>query len=156
MKPIFELLKRVVGEYIKDPASIMNEVYNEPSGSYKMMIVEPVVKRAVLATEKLPFGSYVRVTGTTYTLQLLDKAYSASAVYRRNSIVTQGGFVWIAEDDNLTGTFDASKWRNVAPATVGPVTVTAGSVVCLGRYHNNCNAAGFLVEDDSEIVKVEK
>jgi hypothetical protein len=155
MKPIFELLKRVVSGYAKDLGSIFNEAYNEPSGAIKQIIVEPVVRRPVTASDLIPFGSYVKVTGTTYQLRLLGKAYNPLKVYRKNEMVTQGGRVYIAEEDGITGTFDASKWNDVAPDIIGPITIQAGSVVCCGRFHNNVNAAGFLIDDDSEIKKSE-
>jgi hypothetical protein len=154
MKSVFELFKRQIRSDVKDTHSINNEVYNEPSGANKIMIVEPVVVAPVLATALLPFGSYVKVTGTSYTLQLLNKAHNPAVKYRRNDMVTQAGRVYVAEVENI-GAFNIEQWRDVAPATVGPITVVAGSVVCNGKYHNNINAAGFLVDDDTEILKVE-
>lgn len=155
MKSVFELFKRVLRSDPKDTPSIMNEVYNEPSGSNKVMIVEPVVSKPVLAADLLPFGSYVKVTGTTYTLQLLSKAYVPGNKYRKNDTVTNGGNVYVAEIENIDAAFTVGNWRYVAPAVVGPITVVAGAVVCNGKYHNNINAAGFLVEDDTEILKFE-
>lgn len=155
MKPIYELLKRVIKGNPKDPFSIANEKYNEAAGAVKQIIVEPVVKEPVTANTLIPFGAYVKVTGTTYQLRLLGKVYDASKTYKRNDMVSQGGRVWIAQDDNITGAFDSTRWANVAPETVGPVTISAGALVCCGRYHNNVNAAGFLIDDDSEIKKSE-
>jgi hypothetical protein len=155
MNPLYELFRRMQRSNPKDYGSIVNEVYNEAAGSYKMMLVEPVVIKPVLAGDMLAPGSYVKITGTSYTLQLLNKAYNPATVYRRNSVVTQAGNIYVAETDGITGVFDSQYWRVVAPAVVGPVTVAAGSVVSNGRYHNNINAAGFLVDDRSEITKVE-
>ncbi len=156
MKPIFEILKRVTTSYIKDPASILNEVFNEASGSNKMMIVEPVVLSPVIATTQIPFGSYVKVTGTTYTLDLLGKAHDPSKPYARNSIVTTGGNIYAAETDIVAKAFDvADGWKFLATKTVGPVTILAGAVVCVGKYHNCVTAVGWLVDDDSEIRKTE-
>jgi hypothetical protein len=154
MKPIFELLKRGLRADPRDAGSIANEVYNEAAGANKVMIVEPVVTKAVIAGEILPFGSYVKVTGTSYTLKLLNKAHNPATSYRRNDIVVQAGVIYVAEEAN-TGAFNVSQWRAVALETVGPVTIAAGAVVCNGKYHNNINAAGFLVDDDSEVLKVE-
>ena len=156
MKPIFEILKRVTTSYIKDPASILNEVFNESSGSNKVMIVEPVVLSAVISTTQIPYGSYVKITGTSYTLDLLGKAHSASIPYAKNSIVTTGGNIYAAEQDIVAKAFDVNDgWRFLATKQVGPVTVAAGAVVCVGKYHNCVTAAGFLVDDDSEIKKTE-
>jgi len=152
---VFHLLKRILLIDSKDPMAIMNEVYNEASGSNKVMLVEPVVLRPVTAIEQLPFGSYVKVTGTAYTLQLLNKAHNPATVYRKNDLVTQGGNVYICQQNGVVGAFDVNLWIYAAPATVGSVTILAGSVVSNGRYHNNINAAGFLVDDNSEIKKVE-
>jgi hypothetical protein len=155
MKAIKELLKRVISGYPKDPFSIQNEIYNEATGAVKQIIVEPVVKNSVTADTQIPFGAYVKITGTSYTLRLLGKDYDTNRVYRKYDRVVQSGRIWIAQEDNVTGTFDANMWADVAPSTVGPVTVVAGSVVCCGRYHNNVNAIGFLIDDDSEIKKSE-
>ena len=156
MKPLIELLKRVTTSYIKDPASILNEVYNEPTGSNKVMIVEPVVLSAVISTTQIPAGSYVKITGTTYTLDLLGKAHDPSKPYARNSIVTTGGNIYVAETDIVAKAFAvADGWKLITTKTVGPVTVVAGSVVCVGKYHNCVTAAGWLVDDDSEIKKME-
>lgn len=134
-----------------DPASIEVIEYNEATGSRKIMIVEPVVKKAVIATDSYPFGSFVKVTGTTYTLDCLGRAYSPTNTYRKNSIVTQGGFVYLAKEDGITGAFNTSKWRKVANKTVGPVSIGAGSLVCTGRWHNSVSAIGFLIDETSTI-----
>jgi len=155
MRSFLEVFRRVQRSDQKDTPSIANEVYNESSGSNKVMVVEPVVVRPVLAGEILPFGSYVKVTGTAYTLQLLNKAYVAGNKYRVNDTVTNGGNVYVAQVENTDAAFDITKWAYVAPAVVGPITVVAGAVVCNGKYHNNINAAGFLVSDDTEIKKIE-
>lgn len=156
MKPIFEILKRVTTSYIKDHASIANEVYNEASGTNKVMIVEPVVLSAVTTTTQIPYGSYVKVTGTTYTLDLLGKAHDPAKPYARNAIVTQAGNIYAAESDIVAKAFDVNDgWRLLAAKQIGPITVLAGAVVCVGKYHNCVTAAGFLVDDDSEIRKTE-
>jgi len=135
-----------------DPASIEVIEYNEASGSRKVMIVEPVVKKAVIATDSYSFGSFVKVTGTAYTLDCLGKAYNVALVYNRNSLVTNGGFVYLAQEDGITGAFDATKWIKIADKVVGPVTVTAGSVVSCGKYHNSVSAIGFLIDEDSLVL----
>lgn len=151
MDSIYEIFKRTIQKYVKDPFAIQNESYNESAGAIKHMIVEPVVKNAVGADDQVPFGAYVKVIGTAYTLRLLGKDHDPSRVYRQNQLAVSGGRVYISLEDNISGTFDATKWRDVAPSSIGPVTITAGAVVCTGRYHNNVGAAGWLVEDDSEI-----
>lgn len=157
MRPLFELLKRVTTSYIKDPSSIWNEVYNEPSGTNKVMIVEPVVLAPVISTTQIPFGSYVKVTGTTYTLDLLGKAHDPLKEYKRNTVVTEGGNIYVLEADSVPAkAFDINDgWRFLITKQVGPITILAGAVVCVGKYHNCVTAAGWLVDDDSEIKKVE-
>lgn len=135
----------------QDIGAIDAITYNDATGAWKTIIVEPVVKRAVSGGEIVGPGKYVKVTGTSYTLDLLGKAYSASITYKRGDVVTESGDIYMALEDDVTGTFDASKWRKVAPKQVGPVTITAGAVVCTGRWHNTVTGAGFLVDDNSEI-----
>lgn len=135
----------------QDLGAIEAAEYNDAAGAKKVFIVEPPVTRAVGASENVGAGKYVKVTGTSYTLDLLDKAYDAGETYQLGDIVTNGGNVYIATQDEITGAFDASKWRKVATKQVGPVTVAAGSIVCTGRWHNSVTGAGFLVDDESFI-----
>ena len=135
----------------QDLGAIESIVYNDAAGAKKIIIVEPVVIRTVTGAENIGPGKYVKVTGTSYTLDLVDKAYSASSQYQKGDVVTESGNVYLAQQDNITGTFDASKWSRVAIKSIGPITITAGSVVCTGRWHNTVSANGFLVDDDSFI-----
>jgi hypothetical protein len=155
MDIIKNLLRRIRNQEIQDPNLISNTSYNEAAGAIKQIIVEPVVKSPVDANTQIPFGSYVKVTGTSYTLRLLGKNHDTGRTYRKYDLAVQGGRVYIANQNGIKGAFDATLWTDVAPSTVGPVTITAGSVVCCGKYHNNINAAGFLIDDDSEIKKSE-
>lgn len=149
MSIIKNLFRRIRKTEIQDPHLISNTSYNEAAGAIKQIIVEPVVRRSVTAAEQLEPGSYVKVTGTSYTLRLLGKAYDSNRHYRKGDLAVQGGRVYVANSNGITGTFDANFWTDVAAETVGPITITAGSVVSCGRYHNNLNAAGFLIDDDS-------
>ena len=135
----------------QDLGAIESIKYNDPAGAGKVIIVEPVVVKAVAGSENVGAGKYVKITGTSYTLDLLGKAYSAAATYQKGDIVTEAGFVYLAQADNITGAFDASKWKKSADKVIGPVTIVAGSVVCTGRWHNSVTTAGFLVDDDSSI-----
>jgi len=66
--------------------------------------------------------------------------------------VTNGGSVYLATRDNITGTFDATDgWRKVADSTVAGIPAVVGDVVSTGRWHNSISVAGFLVDDESEI-----
>ena len=153
MQAIKNLFKRILERDVIDPHQIANGYYNEPAGAIKMIQMEPVIKAPVGANDQIPFGSYVRVTGTSYQLRLLGKDFSTTKTYRQYDIVAQDGFVWTANEHLNAGAWDATKWTRLAPATVGPITVAAGSVVSCGRYHNNVNAAGFLIDDDSTFKK---
>jgi hypothetical protein len=133
-----------------DVDSLLNIQHNDYSGSCKVMIVEPVVVRAVTSAEKLPHGSYIKVTGTTYTLDLLGSAYSSGTIYAQGQLVTQGGFIYECNKDGTTGTFDAQFWEKRAVQQIGPVAITAGAVVSVGPWHNSATAAGFLVADDAK------
>ncbi|HUV84077.1 MAG TPA: hypothetical protein VMV86_00115, partial [Methanosarcinales archaeon] len=123
--------------------------YNDAAGAKKFILIEPVVKRPVAGNEIVGPGKYVKVTGTSYTLDLLGKAYAPASNYKKGDIVTEAGDVYMAQEDNVTGTFDASKWRKVALKVVGPVTIVAGAAVSTGRWHNTVTTAGFLVDDNS-------
>lgn len=133
---------------LMDEGALANVEHNDASGAKKVVVVEPVVKSAVIATDTYPFGSLVKVTGTTYTLDLLNKAYSSSISYVKGELVTQGGFVYLCTN-NTTGTFDAQSWSQKSAKSIGPVTITAGAVVCCGEWHNTVSAIGFLCEDAS-------
>jgi len=135
----------------QDLGSIEAIKYNDPAGSGKMIIIEPVVKRPTILNEIVGPGSYVKVTGTSYTLDLLGRAYDVSKTYLKGDIVSSGADIYMALEDKITGAFDVTKWRRVAPKQIGPVTIVAGAVVCTGRWHNSVTGAGFLVDDNSEI-----
>lgn len=134
----------------QDLGAIDSIKYNDAAGADKVIIIEPVVKRAVGAGEGVGAGKYVKVTGTTYTLDLVNKAYDTGKTYNRGDIVSETATIYMAQEDGITGTFDTTKWRAVAPKQVGPVAITAGSVVCTGRWHNTVTGAGFLVDDESD------
>ena len=125
--------------------------WNDAAGAKKVMVVEPVVKKAVAGGENVGSGKLVKVTGTTYTLDLVGRAYDSTKTYQKGDIVSNGTDIYQAMQDQITGAFDDTKWRKVAPKQVGPVTITAGAVVSTGRWHNTVTGAGFLVDDDSSI-----
>ena len=135
----------------QDLGAIESIVYNDAAGAKKFIQIEPVVKRAVTGAENVGAGKYIKVTGTSYTLDLVGRAYDANATYQKGDVVTQAGSVWKCEKDQVTGTFDAINWTEVSAKQIGPVTITAGAVVCTGRWHNTVSVDGFLVEDDSDI-----
>lgn len=126
--------------------------YNDAAGAKKVIVVDAPVKAAVAINEIVGNGKYVKITGTSYTLDLLGRAYSAALMYNKGDVVTESGFVYMATEDKVTGTFDPTKWRKVADKQVGPVTVVAGTVVTTGRWHNTVSVAGFLVDDESQIL----
>jgi hypothetical protein len=135
----------------QDLGAIEAIAYNDAAGAKKVIIVEPPVIKAVLASENVGPGKLVKVTGASYTLDLLGKAYDAGATYQRGDVVTNGASVYMAQQDNITGAFDASLWKEVADKVVGPVTIAAGTIVSTGRWHNTVTGAGFLVDDESFI-----
>lgn len=138
----------------QDLGSIESITYNDAAGCKKVMLVEPVVIRAVAGGEIVGAGKYVKVTGTSYTLDLLGKTYSASIAYQKGDVVTESGSIHMAMVDiPIPEAFDTTKWKKIRDKQVGPVTITAGSVVNTGRWHNSVTTAGFLVEDDSDAVQ---
>ena len=133
---------------IIDHSVLANIEHNDAAGAKKVIAVEPVVLKAVVATDFYQFGSIVKVTGTTYTLNLLGKDYNTGNSYVKGEIVAQGGNIYSCISAT-TGTFDATAWELKAVQSIGPVTITAGAVVSCGKYHNTVSAIGFLCEDGS-------
>ena len=133
---------------ISDVGAIKNAEYNDAAGGQKMIIVEPVVKAAVIATDTYQIGSYVKVTGTSYTLNLLGKDYSTSENYRPGNIAAQAGNVYLCKTET-TGTFDSSKWELKSVKVIGPVTISAGALVSTGPWHNTVSAIGYICEDET-------
>lgn len=153
IRRIKQLIQRVF-DITWDIEHIQNSTYNHPTGTQKNMTVQPVIKSAYAADTPVEFGSLIKITaGGTYAQKCLGKAYdSGYEHYRAGSIVTNGGFVYVANQDFQSGiaagAFDADKWTKVAPDTITGIPNAAGDVVCTGRYHNAISVAGFLVEDD--------
>lgn len=143
--------QRAVSANDFDLGSIEAHRWNDATGADKVIVVEPVVERAVIASENVGAGRLVKVTGTTYTLDLVGRAYDSAKTYQKGDVVTSGADVYLAMQDQITGAFDATKWKKVAPKQVGPVAITAGAVVGTGRWHNTVTEAGFLVDEDSLI-----
>ncbi len=127
--------------------------WNDAAGAGKFIIIEPVVTRAVAGAENIGSGKLVKITGTSYTLDLIGRVYSSTPnkPYQKGDIVTESTDIYLAMQDGIEGTFDAEKWKKVATKTVGPVTIVAGSVVSTGRWHNSVTTVGFLVDEDSDI-----
>lgn len=135
----------------QDLGSIETIKYNDPAGADKVIIIEPVIKKAVLASEVVGSGKYVKVTGASYTLDLIGRTYDPAEKWQKGDVVAQSGDIYLAMQDNITGAFDATKWKKVAAKQIGPIAVQAGSVVCTGRWHNSVTVEGFLVDDESFI-----
>lgn len=125
--------------------------YNDAAGASKVIIVDAPIKRAVAAPENVGTGKYVKITGTSYTLDLLGRAYDTAATYQKGDVVSQGTDIYLCQADQVTGTFDAQYWQKVAPKQIASIPCTAGAVVTTGRWHNTVTVAGFLVDDDSDI-----
>lgn len=125
--------------------------YNDSAGADKVIIIDPPIKKAVGAGEVVGPGAYVKITGTSYTLDLINRAYDTSKTYQKGDVVTQGSDIYMAMQDSITGTFDSSKWKKVAPKQISSIPVNAGDTVTTGRWHNTVTVAGFLVDDRSVI-----
>lgn len=153
IKKIRHLIERVF-EKTWDIDHIQNAIFNQYTSSQKGMQIQPVIKSAYVANTQVEFGTLIKITTAgVYSQKCVGKAYDATYKnYRRGSIVTQGGFVYIANSDFQSGvpagTFDSSRWTKVAPDTISGIPNAAGDVVCTGKYHNAIDVAGFVVEDD--------
>jgi hypothetical protein len=85
----------------------------------------------------------------TYIASIDGNKLKYNKTYRKGDVVTNGTSIYMATEDNITGTFDATHWQKVADKQIGPIAVVAGSTVCTGRWHNTVTANGFLVDDES-------
>ncbi len=161
IKKIKNIIQRVFN-MTWDMEYIQNAIYNQSTGAQKGISVEPVVKSVYIANTQIEFGSYIKVAaGTTaYTMDCVGKAYdTAYEHYRRGDVVTNGGFVYVANQDFQSGiaagAFDANKWTKVASKTIAAIPVSGGQTISTGKYHNAVNVNGFLVDDETSISKVE-
>ncbi|HBI01515.1 MAG TPA: hypothetical protein DDY18_07810 [Flavobacterium sp.] len=125
--------------------------YNDAVGADKVIVVQPTPARAYSANEPVGAGKLILIAAGPYTLSMLGKAYDSARTYQQGDVVTQGGFVYLAMQDAITGTFDSAKWKNVAPDVIAAIPCPANSVVSTGRWHNAISVAGFLIDDDSSI-----
>jgi hypothetical protein len=135
----------------QDLGSIDAISYNDAVGANKGILVQPTVVRAAAANEQVGAGKLILIAAGPYNLVMAGKDYSSSNTYQRGDIAVSGGRVYMANEDRITGTFDASKWIDKAPAVITAIPCPANSVVSTGRWHNSISVAGFLVDDDSEI-----
>lgn len=126
--------------------------YNEATGATKVMIIQPDIIKTTLASEIVGAGKLVKIAAVgTYNLELNGRDYSSSSFYNRGDVVANGANVYMALEDNITGTFDATRWKEVAAKTITGIPNAAGDVVSTGKWHNAISVAGFLVEDDTDI-----
>lgn len=125
--------------------------HNDPVGAKKTIIVQPTVVRATSASEAVGAGKLVLIASATYGLDMIGKAYSSGNTYQKGDVAETGGFVYLALEDGITGTFDASKWKKVAIKSIAGIPCPNPSVVSTGRWHNAITVSGWLVDDDSSI-----
>ena len=125
--------------------------HNDPAGAKKVMIIQPSVVRATTAGENVGPGRLVLIAATAYGLACIGRDYSATLKYQKGDVAVNSGSVYMANEDGITGTFDASKWILKAAAIISNVNAPTNSVVTTGRWHNSVSVAGFLVDDDSSI-----
>lgn len=155
-------IKNVIQRVFKmtwDMDYIQNAIYNDKTGAQKGLAVEPVVTGPYVANTAVSFGSYIKIAAgiTAYGVDCVGKAFDiAYDKYRRGDLVTDGGFVWIANQDiEHAHAFDIGEWTKVAPKTITGIPVAGGQMVCVGRYHNAISVAGFTVDDETSYRKVE-
>lgn len=135
----------------QDLGSIDAIKYNDAVGADKVIVVQPTIVRACTANEAVGAGKLILIAAGPYSLVMTGRAYSSANQYQQGDIVVDGGNVYQCNADQVTGTFDASKWILKAPATIAAIPCPANSVVSTGRWHNSISVAGFLVDDDSSI-----
>lgn len=125
--------------------------YNDAVGADKVIVVQPTVVKATLANENVGAGKLVLIAAASYGLDLVGRAYNSSNVYQKGDVVSETADVYLALQDGITGTFDATKWKRVAAKAIASIPCPNPSVVSTGRWHNAVTVAGFLVDDDSSI-----
>lgn len=125
--------------------------HNDPAGAKKVIVIEAPVARATLANENVGGGRLVKIAAAPYGLDMVGRVYDSAQTYQKGDVVTSGSFVYLAQEDKITGAFDATKWRKVADKLITGITSTAGNVVSTGRWHNAVTVAGWLIDDDSTI-----
>lgn len=135
----------------QDLGSIPAIEYNDPVGAKKVIVVQPAIVRATLANEIVGAGRLVKIAAGPYGVDLLGRAYNSGNTYQKGDIVTETSTVYMAMQDNITGTFDATMWKAVAQKQITGIPAPDDSVVSTGRWHNAITVAGWLVDDDSTI-----
>jgi hypothetical protein len=125
--------------------------HNDPVGAKKVIVVQPTVARATAALEPVGAGKLILIAATSYNLVMTGRDYDSSKTYMKGDVVANGTSVYIANEDNITGAFDASLWIKKADKTISAIPCVNPSVVSTGRWHNSISVAGFLVDDDSAI-----
>lgn len=135
----------------QDISSIDAIQHNDPVGAKKVIVTQPTVVRAVAASESVGAGRLVLISATSYGLDMIGRVYDPSKVYMKGDVASETADIYLALEDNITGTFDASNWKKVAAKSIPGIPCSDPSVVSTGRWHNAVTVAGFLVDDDSAI-----
>jgi hypothetical protein len=135
----------------QDLGSIDAIQHNDAVGAKKVIVVEPTIVRATTASENVGAGRLVKISATPYGLDLVGRAYDPLKTYVQGDIVTETTSVYMANQDAITGTFDASKWRKVTEKQITGIPSAVGAIVSTGRWHNAITVAGWLVDDESAI-----
>ena len=135
----------------QDIGAISAIQHNDPAGAQKNLTVQPVVARTTGASEAVGAGRLVLIAAASYGLDMVGRAYDPSKNYVKGDVVSETADVYLALEDNITGTFDASRWKKVAPKSIAGIPCPNPSVVSTGRWHNAITVAGWLIDDDSSI-----
>ena len=135
----------------QDLGSIDAIQHNDAVGAKKVMVVEPTIVRATTASENVGAGRLVKLSATPYGLDMVGRVYDSAKTYMQGDIVSETASIYMAYEDNITGAFDASKWRKVAAKTIAGIPSAVGAIVSTGRWHNAITVAGWLVDDESTI-----
>jgi hypothetical protein len=109
---------------------------------------------------QVPTVDIVLATGvdssTTYGVDCVGKAHSASDTFRMGEVRTNTTFVYVA-NQHITDAhaFDADEWTKVADKTITGIPIATGQIVCVGKYHNAITVGGFTVLDETTYRKTE-
>jgi hypothetical protein len=135
----------------QDLGSIDAIQHNDAVGAKKVMVVQPTPQRTCAANEAVGAGKLILIAATSYNLVMTGRDYDTAKVYQQGDIAVNGGVVYLCQQDQVTGTFDATKWSAKAASTISAIPCANPSVVSTGRWHNSISVAGFLIDDESSI-----
>ena len=135
----------------QDLGSIDAIQHNDAVGAKKVVVVQATPARTCAANEAVGAGKLILIAATSYSLVMTGRDYDPAKTYQQGDIAVNSSVVYLCQQDQVTGAFDASKWTAKAASTIAAIPCANPSVVSTGRWHNSISVAGFLIDDESNI-----